>query len=84
MAKYEGKCPVCRKVHYSDRKDDVVVCDCWQYCPLCGAEMTPYTPDMASKTYGIDGKSDMLILMVCTNHPPPFYSTQKPVEVVCK
>jgi len=83
MAKYEGKCSLCGKIHYSDRKGDVIVCDCWQYCPLCGAEMAAYTPDLALNTYGIDGKRDLNILMVCTNHSPEFFSTQKPVEVVC-
>ena len=81
MPKFEGKCPNCGKTHYSDRKGDIVVCDCWRYCPLCGAEMGPYTPDLAPSTYGMDGKRDLLILNVCTNHSPPFYSTQKPVEV---
>lgn len=84
MAPYEGTCPKCAKKHYSNRKGDEVVCDCWQYCPHCGAEMTPYTPDLAAKTYGVDDKRDLTIVMVCTSHSPPFYSTQKPVEVVCK
>jgi len=43
--------------------------------------MEPYTPDLAPNTYGMDGKRDLKILMVCNNHSPPFYSTQKPVEV---
>ena len=48
--------------------------------------MEPYTPDLASKTYGMDGKRDLKILMVCNNiaqHPSnsPFYSEIKPVEV---
>ena len=48
--------------------------------------MQPYTPDVAPKTYGMDGKRDLKVLMVCNNtaaHPDnsPFYSTQKPVEV---
>lgn len=81
MPKFEGKCSVCGKVYYSDRKGDIIICDCWKYCPLCGAEMQPYTPDLAPKTYGMDGKRDLKILMVCNEHSPPFYSTQKPVEV---
>jgi hypothetical protein len=76
-----GKCSECGKTHYSDRKGDIVVCDCWRYCPICGAEMEPYTPDLAPKTYGMDGKRDLKILRVCTNHSPPFYSSQKPIEV---
>jgi len=82
MARFEGKCPSCGKVHHSDRKDDVVVCDCWQYCPSCGAEMTPYTPDTAPNVYGVDGKREFAVLMVCTHHSPQFFSAQKPVEVV--
>jgi len=86
LPKFEGKCPNCGKTHYSDRKDDIVVCDCWKYCPTCGALMEPYTPDLASKTYGMDGRRDLKILMVCNNiaqHPSnsPFYSEIKPVEV---
>jgi hypothetical protein len=83
MAEHEGKCPQCGKVHYSRRKGDIVICDCWCYCPLCGAEMTPYTPDLALTVYGLDGKRDFAILMVCMDHSPSFFSTQKPVEVVC-
>jgi len=83
MAEYEGKCPKCGKVHNSEREGDIVVCGCWLYCPICGEEMTPYTPDLAPNTYGMDGKRDFAVLMVCTHHFSPFYSAQKPVEVVC-
>ncbi|MEM3760318.1 MAG: hypothetical protein QXZ02_04300 [Candidatus Bathyarchaeia archaeon] len=88
MPKYTQKCGKCGKVHYSDRKGDIVVCDCWKYCPICGAEMMTYAPDLAHNTYGLDIKCDLKILMVCNNiaeHPDnsPFYSTQKPVEVAC-
>jgi len=48
---------------------------------MCGAEMQPYTPDLAPKTYGMDGKRDLKILMVCIDCSPPFFSTLKPVEV---
>jgi len=82
MAEFEGKCPHCDKLHYSERRDEVVVCDCWTYCPLCGAMMTPYTPDLATGSYGADGKRGVTILMVCLLHSPPFYSSLKPVEVV--
>ena len=80
-ARFEGRCPRCGKIHYSDREGEIVVCDCWRYCPMCGAEMEPYMPDLTTNTYGMDGKRDLQILMVCTNHSPPFYSSQKPVEV---
>ncbi|MEM3459039.1 MAG: hypothetical protein QXN36_00410 [Candidatus Bathyarchaeia archaeon] len=83
MATFEGKCLSCGKVYYSKRKSDIIVCDCWQHCPLCGTEMTRYTPDTASNTYGMDNKQDLQVLMVCTLHNPPFFSAQKPMEVVC-
>jgi hypothetical protein len=83
MAKYKGKCPVCGRINHSNRKGDIIVCDCWNLCPLCGANMTPYTPDLAPKTYGVDGKRELSVLMACSLHSPPFYSKQKPVEVVC-
>ena len=83
MAKYEGKCSLCGKAHYSDRKGDIAVCDCWKYCPMCEAEMMPYAPDLALNTYGFDDRRDLAVLTVCTLHSPPFFSTQKPVEVVC-
>ncbi len=81
MVKFEGKCPNCGKIFYSERQGDIVTCDCWQYCPICGAEMTQYTPDSASKTYALDSKHDFDVLMICTFHSPPFFSKQKPVEV---
>jgi len=81
LPKFQGKCSNCERAHYSDRKGAIIICDCWRYCPLCGAEMAPYTPDLAPNTYGMDGKRDLKILMVCTNCSPPFYSSQKPVEV---
>ena len=41
--------------------------------------MTPYTPDLTPINYesekGLDG------VYVCGNHAPPYYSSQKPVEV---
>jgi len=43
--------------------------------------MTPYTPDTTASTYGSGGKHDLLIVMVCNNHNPPFYSEVKPIEV---
>jgi len=45
--------------------------------------MTQYTPDLTQNSYGMSGKRDLAILMACTLHSPPFFSVQKPVEVVC-
>jgi len=80
--KFKGKCSRCEKTYYSTRKGEIIVCDCWRYCPLCGAEMQSYMLDLTPKTYGLNGKRDLAILMICTNHSSPFYSLQKPVEVV--
>ncbi|MBS7633880.1 hypothetical protein KEJ15_09780 [Candidatus Bathyarchaeota archaeon] len=82
---FQGKCPRCGQIYHSRYRTDVIVCDCWRKCPICGAEMQPYTPDPTT-TYTKDGKRELAILMVCNNtseHPSnsPFYSTQKPVEV---
>ncbi len=83
MARYEGRCPRCGKTYQSNRKDDIVVCDCWKNCPICGEEMTPHAPDLATNTYGSNHRRDLKVLMVCTLHSPNFFSVQKPVEVVC-
>lgn len=80
---FVGRCPRCGRTYYSRRKE-TVVCDCWRYCPVCGAEMQPYTPDLTPNVYAKDGKHDLEVLMVCNNHSPPFFSTQKPVEVACE
>jgi len=50
---------------------------------MCGAEMTPYAPDLTLNTYGFDNRRDLAVLMVCTLHFPMFFSTRKPVEVTC-
>jgi hypothetical protein len=55
--------------------------------------MTPFNPGLNPKTYGTEkgaalkGQSVELpawtaeTVYVCNNHSPPFYSSQKPVEV---
>jgi len=58
---------------------DYAVCHCYLYCPLCGARMTPYTPDLTPTTY--EAEKGLHVLYVCNNHAPPHYSSQKPVEV---
>lgn len=83
MAKFEGKCPRCGKIHRTNRKGETVTCDCWRICPICGAEMEQFTPAVSPVAYGVDGKRELRTMMVCNLHYPPFYSTQKPVEVVC-
>ena len=45
--------------------------------------MTPYQPDLAPNTYGLDRRRDIAVLMACMLHFPNFFSTEKLVEVVC-
>ena len=81
----KGKCGRCGKdIIRSSPVSMLVLCDCYRYCPLCGAEMTPYTPDLDPKTYNITGEKEGTVetLYVCFNHTPPYYSSQKPVEVL--
>lgn len=89
----QGKCPVCGKLLIGKRPADLAVCDCYEYCPLCGAKMAPFTPDLTSSIYGAEescglkgqavenAEAGIETVMVCSNHTPPYYSRQKPVEV---
>ena len=85
----EGKCSSCgREYHKNSAQNSelVIVCDCYKICPICGQEMESYTPDLAPKSYGLDGKCDLQILNVCNNlaghsSHSPYYSSLKPVEV---
>jgi hypothetical protein len=72
----EGKCGVCGKTLRRRRPADTAVCDCYEYCPICGTKMTPYTPDLSPTTYE-SGELDVLLL--CPNCG--YKSKQKPVEV---
>ncbi len=81
MSAFEGACPSCGRVYHGVH-EDTVVCGCFEICPLCGRRMEPYVPDLSPGTYAKDGKRDLLIVRVCSNHIPPFFSEQKPVEVV--
>jgi ssDNA-binding Zn-finger/Zn-ribbon topoisomerase 1 len=89
----KGSCPKCGKLLVRKRPADLAVCDCYKYCPLCGAEMTPFNPDLTPSTYrgeesyAVKGQAVLFhewtveTLYVCHNHTPPYYSCQKPVEV---
>jgi len=76
-----GRCPKCGRVYVAHRPTQPIQCDCWRTCPICGREMKPYTPDLTPSTYGLDGKGNLKILLWCDRHTPPYYSSQKPVEV---
>ena len=85
LVDHSGKCSNCGREYHS-KYSDVVVCDCYEICPLCGLEMDAYTPDLCPGSYGLDGKRDLQILKVCYNlaghsSHSPFYSYLKPVEV---
>ena len=83
-----GICPACGKVYSRPRPEDSIICDCYKFCPLCTpaytVPMTPFTPDLTPSTYGLeeDFEKTINVLYVCNNHSPPYYSTQKPVEVL--
>jgi hypothetical protein len=77
---YRGKCSRCGREYFAGHRE-VVVCDCWRYCPLCRAEMMPYAPDLAMNTYGFDDRRDLCVLRVCIRHFPYFFSVLKPVEI---
>jgi len=92
----EGTCGECGKA--IRRVSDIpllVECDCYLYCDLCGAKMTPYTPDLTPKPYRAEEELDSLgeapkseatveTLFACPNHDPPYYSTRKPMEVMLR
>ncbi|MBX5321844.1 MAG: hypothetical protein QHH12_07985 [Candidatus Bathyarchaeota archaeon] len=73
MAELEGKCPRCGKTHLMRSPKDSVTCDCWQQCPICGAEMAPYTPDTAPKTYALNSLRELQVLTACFRHHPPLF-----------
>lgn len=88
----EGTCECGKTIRRRSPVPMIVECDCYKYCPLCGAEMAPYTPDLNPRTYrdeknidplGIAEQNEASIdtFYVCYNHTPPYYSSQKPVEV---
>jgi hypothetical protein len=54
----EGKCPRCGRVWRRERPVDTVLCDCYRLCPLCGEEMTAYTPDLSSRVYRSEDVDD--------------------------
>lgn len=75
-----GKCDRCGKTYTRKRPAFPILCDCYKFCPLCGQEMTPYTPDLTPTIH--QSEKGQKVLYVCNNHTPPYYSTQTSVEVV--
>jgi len=89
-----GKCGRCgHEYHVKRPAPDLLICDCYKVCPLCGSEMTPYTPDLDPATYrnveaydvkggsAVSPDATLETVYVCRKHVPPYYSLQKPVEV---
>ena len=77
-----GVCPRCGRKICRPRPADYAVCDCWEYCPLDGKKMTPYTPDLTMTTYDPNKGLNVVMIHVSEqDHKEPFYSKQKPIEV---
>lgn len=80
-----GICPRCGKTICRPRPADLAVCDCYLYCSLDGKKMEPYKPDLTPPTYGKGEPENPLEILFWHNspqdHPQPYYSKQKPVEV---
>lgn len=95
MVLVQGVCGVCgRVIRRESPVPLVVLCDCYRECPLCGAIMKPYTPDLSPRVYGSENSAEFDplglaervegsagTLYACLNHEPPYYSRRQPVEV---
>jgi len=78
-----GVCPVCGKKICRPRPADVALCDCWEYCPIDGKRMQPYTPDLPLTTYDSEKGLDIIMVHVSEgDHKEPYYSKQRPMEVL--
>ena len=89
----EGTFSRCGKTLRKKRPANTAMCECYCYCPLCGAEMTLFNPGKNPKTNGAEEVMDLKgqsvaspgcgteTILVCHIHSPPFYSSQKSVEV---
>lgn len=78
----QGKCGRCGKTYVKKRPAFPIICDCWKYCPLCGKEMTLYTPDLTPSVY--EAEKGLRVIRVCLNHTPSYYSKDVPVEIGLK
>jgi len=77
-----GTCPVCGRIICRPRPADIAICDCWEHCPLDGKKMEPYTPDLTPSTYESEKGLEVIMVHISEqDHPQPYYSKQKPVEV---
>lgn len=77
-----GTCPRCGRKICRPRPADYAVCNCWRYCPLDGEKMEPYTPDLTPSQYDPDKGLDVIMVHISEqDHPQPYYSKQKPIEV---
>ncbi len=90
-----GTCPNCGKELSAPRPENLIVCDCWEFCPrdhgkgAFGSKMVPYTPDLTPNSYGPiksvsgvahgDLEHPFKVLMRCPICN--YHSSLKPVEV---
>lgn len=88
-----GICSVCGRTLRRRRPADLVVCDCYKFCPMDHGKglymtpMDPYTPDLTPSTYGSiegedvtgDTEAPIKILYCCPKCG--HYSAQLPVGV---
>lgn len=98
MVLVQGVCGACgRIIRCESPVPLVVLCDCYRVCPLCGAIMKPYTPDLSPRVYGSENRVEfdplglaervegmIGTLYFCPNHRPPYYSRRCPIEVELK
>ncbi len=96
MGLVQGVCDACGgKIRRESPVPIIVLCECYRYCPICGSEMEPYTPDLSPRAYrneddplwdpaGAAAKDEASTgtFYVCMNHSPPYYSRRMPVEVL--
>ena len=95
MGLVQGVCESCGKtIRRKSPIPLVVSCDCYKECPLCGAPMEPYVPDLSPRAYRNEDdpewdplgsaekdEASTLTVYACYNHNPPYYSTRLSIEV---
>jgi hypothetical protein len=96
MGLVQGTCDGCGKtIRRCSPVPLVVTCDCHCQCPLCGASMEPYAPDLDPRIYrdedsqtldplgfAVKREESTAAVYVCRKHNPPFFSSRLPFEVL--